>query len=102
MLNWKFDPKLGLLGLFILSMTVVVIGFYIMRPLVDRNYGGITCAFRWSFWLIPLWLTSLIPIAERAKDNKWITAGLYAALFWSILAASTALTNPWTHPWIFV
>ena len=102
LLNWKSDPKLGLLGFFILSMTVVVIGFYIMRPLVDRNYGGITCAFRWSFWLIPLWLTSLIPIAERANGNKWITAGLYAALFWSILAASTALINPWTHPWIFV
>ncbi len=101
LLQWRQKPQKALLGFFILSMSLVVIGFYIMRPLDDRNYGGITCVFRWALWLIPLWIAGLIPILEKAAQQKWLMAILYAALFWSVLAANTALVNPWTHPWIY-
>lgn len=99
--RWKTDKKMAALGFFILSMSIIVIGFYLMRPLIDRNYGGVTCAFRWAFWLIPLWLIALIPVLEKARSNKWLTGAVYAALFWSVLCANTALVNPWTHPWLY-
>ena len=33
-----------------LSIVLIVIGFYIARPEIDRNYGGVSCGFRWSFY----------------------------------------------------
>lgn len=100
--NFRAHPKLALFGIFVLSMTIVTFAFFVFgRPLEDRNYGGVTCAFRWAFWLIPLFLVSLTPVLEYGEQRTWVRFILYAALVLSILAANTALTNPWTHPWIY-
>ncbi|MCP4777874.1 MAG: hypothetical protein GY880_26950, partial [Planctomycetaceae bacterium] len=50
------------LGLMTVVLSVVVIGFYLNRPEMDRNYGGVTSALRWLFWLAPLWLVCMLPV----------------------------------------
>ncbi len=37
-------------------VTIVCLAFYWCRPLIDRNYGGVSSGLRWAFWMIPLWL----------------------------------------------
>ena len=37
-------------------ITLIVLAFYLSRPIHDRNYGGGTCCLRWLVWLTPLWL----------------------------------------------
>ena len=100
--NYRENPKLALFGFFVLSMTAVTFAFFILgRPLEDRNYGGMTCAFRWAFWLIPMLLVSLTPVLEYSEKRRWVQYVLYMALVLSVLTANTALNNPWTHPWIY-
>ena len=54
------------LALLVLSVSVICLIFFIgMRPLEDRNYGGMTSGFRWVFWCAPLWLVVMIPAADR-------------------------------------
>ncbi len=43
------------LMLAIVATSLVCFVFYIMRPLEDRNYGGVNCGFRWMHWFAPLW-----------------------------------------------
>jgi hypothetical protein len=89
-------PEMALL---IAALTSVCWLFYINRPLVDRNYAGLCCGFRWMFWLIPLWLVALIPLADSiAANRKWrrvawilFTISLVSALYGSF--------HPWVHPW---
>ncbi len=82
-------------------LTVVVLGFYIARPLVDRNYGGMTSGFRWSFWLTPLWLVCLLPALEVLRKRRWGRAVVWAAVALSALSASYPTWNPWVHPWLY-
>ncbi|MDR1291361.1 MAG: hypothetical protein LBK06_09170, partial [Planctomycetaceae bacterium] len=57
---WLFnrgDVKLRIAALLILTISVVVISFYLlMMGQNQRSYGGVSSALRWLFWLIPLWL----------------------------------------------
>ena len=48
-------------ALMVLTLTLVCVAFYIMRPEKDRNYGGVSCGFRWLFWFTPLWLICMLP-----------------------------------------
>jgi hypothetical protein len=83
------------------AITVVVLAFYIFRPLADRNYGGVTNGLRWSFWLIPLWLILMLPAADAAcSRRRWL---LFAAvlLLVSVLSVNYKPLNPWSHPWLF-
>lgn len=82
-------------------LTVVCLGFYISRPLLDRNYGGVSMGLRWLFWLIPLWLICLIPAADWLARRKWGIALALLFLGVSIYSAHHELLNPWTHPWLF-
>jgi len=41
-------------------LSVVVVAFYLTRT-QNYNFGGVTCALRWSLWLVPLWLIALVP-----------------------------------------
>jgi hypothetical protein len=88
-------------GLLILSVSTVCLGFYIAaRPLADRNYGGMTSAFRWSFWMTPLWLFAMTPILDSlAHRRAW---RIFAAILLCLSAMSAAYPtwNPWTHPWL--
>lgn len=85
----------------VILLTVVVLAFYIARPLKDRNYGGMTSGLRWMFWLIPMWLLCLLPAADLV--SRWragrITATALLAL--SIASAAYSAMNPWVHPWIY-
>jgi hypothetical protein len=88
-------------ALMVLMLTLVCVAFYIMRPEKDRNYGGVSCGFRWMFWFTPLWLICMLPATDAvAKHRGWRIAAL-AMLGVSILSATYASLNPWSHPWIF-
>jgi hypothetical protein len=84
-----------------LLITIVVLGFYLSRPQIDRNYGGGTCCLRWLIWLTPLWLLTLLPAADWLIRSWWGRAMLLALLAVSVFSACYAADNPWSHPWIF-
>jgi hypothetical protein len=86
-------------------ISIVVIGFYVSRPELQRNYGGVSCGVRWLMWLAPLWLVTMIPTvdqiggSERDRRLWWLVA--LALLLVSVLTASYAGHDPWTHPWLY-
>lgn len=83
-------------------LTVTVLTFYIaLRPQIDRNYGGMTSALRWLFWLAPLWLVVMLPAADRAARSRQGMAVALVLLSFSVLSASYPTWNPWTQPWIY-
>lgn len=85
----------------VVTLTLVCAAFYIMRPEKDRNYGGISCGFRWLFWCTPLWLICMLPATDvAAQHRRWRFAAL-GMLAVSVLSATYAAMNPWSHPWIF-
>lgn len=101
MLCFSTHYKIRFIGVGIISISVVVILFYVTRDELDRSYGGLTCGPRWLFWLIPMWLIALIPLLDRI--SKWGTMKVVAVitLFISAGSASYAWGNPWVHPWIY-
>ncbi|MFM7136775.1 MAG: glycosyltransferase family 2 protein, partial [Planctomycetota bacterium] len=81
-------------------VSVVVIGFYLTRPLADRNYGGMSSGFRWAFWLAPLWVAAAVPAADRlARSTLGRGVGLLL-LAGSVISVAYPTWNPWTLPWI--
>ena len=95
------DTTLRGLASVVLILTVVCLAFYLNRPQVDRNYGGVAAGFRWLFWFIPLWLLCLVPAADVLARHRWLRAVGWLLLFISVVSASYASLNPWTHSWIF-
>ena len=81
-----------------LALSVVVIGFYLYR---SDNYGGFTNGLRWLMWLTPLWLTCLLPLADRLAAHRWGRVLGYALLGVSVFSVSYEPWNPWRHPWIY-
>jgi hypothetical protein len=95
------DSTQRMLAVMTIIVTVVVIGFYLSRPQIDRNYGGGTCCLRWLIWLTPLWLLAMLPAANWLS-RTWSGRGLLLALLAaSVFSAHYAADNPWSHPWIF-
>lgn len=95
------NPRLRELAGLIILLTVVVLVFYIFRPLKDRNYGGVTTCLRWMLWFTPLWLIGMIPAADamcRARFPRLLALTLLAA---STLSAATAYADPWVNPWLY-
>jgi hypothetical protein len=95
------DRRLRDMAMLIAAVSVVVVGFYLLRPLEDRNYSGMSCGLRWLFWLAPLWLVAMLPAADAMagrRSLRWL-AGLLLAL--SALSATYPTWNPWTQPWIY-
>lgn len=86
---------------FVILLTLVCLLFYIFRPMKDRNYGGMSSGFRWAFWLIPLWLTAMIPVLDRWKNWYWGQRIFAVLLLFSAISASYSALNPWVHPWIY-
>lgn len=87
------------IAIFAVSMTVVV--FYLTRQPWDRNYGGSTSGFRWVFWMAPLWITALTPVADRLSTSKAGSWFLLILLGLSVLSVAAPTWNPWTHPWLY-
>jgi len=83
-------------------LTCVCLVFYIMlRPQVDRNYGGMTCGLRWMFWFTPLWLLTMIPAADWFSRRRTRQAIAMCLLAFSVFSVSYPTWNPWTHPWLY-
>jgi hypothetical protein len=82
------------------GVSIICIMFYLLRPLSERNYGGMTSGFRWVFWLTPLWLISMLPALDVLSKRRWTQALALALLAFSALSASYPTWNPWSNPWI--
>ena len=92
------DPQL-LLVVAIVITSLVCTGFYLARPLEDRNYGGVCSGLRWVFWMTPLWFWLACDGLKAVKHFAW--RGLTeVALLVSIFSANYPWTNPWTAPWL--
>ncbi len=89
---------LGFLGVVI---SIVVVGFYLQRPAMDRNYGGVTSALRWLFWLAPIWLVSMLPVVDWLASSKAGRFLCYLLLGLSVASALYSMNNPWVHPWLY-
>jgi len=89
---------LGWLGL---GLTLIVIGFYLTRPEMDRNYGGYCCTARWLLWLIPIWLITMAPIIDWLGGSRWGKTLCFLLLGLSIASAAIPSNNPWTLPWLY-
>lgn len=95
------DAMLKAFALGVLILTIVVYAFYLGRPQIDRNYGGVTSGLRWMFWFIPLWLLTMAPAADwlsRSRRGQVIALVLLAV---SVFSAYYGAMNPWSHPWLF-
>ena len=83
---------------FTLAVSVVVIGWYVMKT---ENYGGMSSGPRWLMWLTPLWLVTALPAVERLGRSRWGRGLALVLLGFSVMSASYPALNPWTHPWIY-
>jgi hypothetical protein len=82
------------------AITVVVLAFYLTRT-ENYNYGGNTSGLRWTFWLIPLWLVSMIPALDAAATRFGARVLALVCLAVSTFSAWYPIENPWQHPWLF-
>jgi hypothetical protein len=101
--GYKFGGRFQMkwLGGLAILLSVVVIGFYLRRPAVDCNYGGVTSGLRWAFWLIPFWLVTMLPVVDWLAKTNFGKFVCYALLAISILSASYSAYNPWVNPWLY-
>jgi hypothetical protein len=95
-LGYGYQALAGLIAI----VTLVCVMFYILRPPLDRNYGGMTSGFRWVFWLAPLWLIAALPAADWLAPRRWGRALGYVLLALSVLSVAYPTWNPWTYPWL--
>jgi hypothetical protein len=68
---------------------------------IDRNYGGVSCCFRWLIWFTPLWIWASLPAAEMLSRRGWGRWLLGLLVVGGAFSAATALQSPWRHPWIY-
>lgn len=78
--------------------TGVVIGFYIWKT---NNYEGWTSGPRWQFWLTPLFLLAMLPIADGLGEARGGRTLAYLFLAVSVFSVVYPVFNPWRHPWIY-
>lgn len=89
------------IGVMSILISIVVVGFYLSRPLEDRNYGGGTSALRWLLWLAPLWIVCAVPFVEMLAQSIWGKIGVTIIVLLSIASAHYSAMNPWVHPWLY-
>ena len=85
----------------VLLASLVCFLFYLNRPLIDRNYGGVSVCFRWLLWFAPLWLVVIAPAFEQLERWRIGRLAAIALLAMSLFSVSTALQTPWQSPWIY-
>ena len=95
------DVTLKQLAAMTLLLTTVCFAFYLMRPVMDRNYGGVASGFRWMFWLAPLYLITMIPSVRLLSKSPWGRAALVMLLATSAFSAFWGFYNPWVYPWTY-
>ena len=89
------------MGLMAIIVSLVVVAFYLTRPLEDRNYGGGTSALRWLLWLAPIWIYTAVPLVEVLARSIWGKIGVTILTVASIASAHYSAMNPWVHPWLY-
>jgi hypothetical protein len=94
------DPAIARFAIAVAIVSVVVIGFYLSRPQVDRNYGGMTAGFRWAFWLAPLWVAAVVPVADRLGRSRLGRGLALLLLALSVVSVAFPTWSPWTMPWL--
>ncbi|MCG8653772.1 MAG: hypothetical protein MI861_28295, partial [Pirellulales bacterium] len=95
------SPDFRYLTLAILVATVVCAAFYVIRPEIDRNYGGVSVCFRWLLWFVPLWSLMAASALDRFAHRRWFRRAATVMLALSVFSVSTALASPWQHPWLY-
>ncbi|MBL8853921.1 MAG: hypothetical protein JNK57_08105 [Planctomycetaceae bacterium] len=100
-LAMRGDRQWRVLSCMVLGLSVLVVGFYLTRPVLDRNYGGQASALRWVFWLSPLWIVMLIPAINFLNRSRLGFLLAWLLLFFSIGSSLYSGTNPWVHPWLY-
>lgn len=93
-----FRDKRLLLMCVLVATSLVVVGFYFARGVEDRNYGGVSSGFRWTFWLIPLWLW-LSVYGLQVVRSDWARRCVELLVVVSVFSATFPWQNPWTSPW---
>ena len=81
--------------------SIVCLAFYVMRPLVDRNYGGVSASFRWMLWFVPLWLPMVAVTLDDWSQYRWFRVTAIVLIAISAASMSTALASPWQSPWLY-
>lgn len=81
--------------------SVVCIGFYTMRPLIDRNYGGVSVCFRWLLWFIPLWIPMVAVTLDDWSQLRWFRILATVLIALSVISMASALPSPWQDPWLY-
>ncbi len=99
MLDSRHSLRLAAYATILIS--VVVTGFYLMRPEIDRNYGGVSCCMRWLLWMCPMWLVCLIPGADLVGRWRWGRPVALVLLAVSVASVQYSAGDPWAHPWLF-
>ena len=82
-------------------VSVVVVYFYLSRPLEDRNYGGGTSGLRWLIWLAPIWLIAAVPFVDLISQSIWGKIVVTILVLISVVSAYYSAMNPWVHPWLY-
>ena len=85
----------------VLVASVVCFLFYLSRPLIDRNYGGVSVSFRWLLWFSPLWLLAISPVIEGLAKGRWRRVGMMVLLASSVFSVAASLQTPWQSPWLY-
>jgi hypothetical protein len=80
-----------------IALTVMTFVFYVVRT---ESYGGKTSGPRWFFWLVPLWLLTMLPEADRWGLDRRRRRLAGVLLAFSVATASYALANPWQPSWL--
>jgi hypothetical protein len=94
-------PETRRLTLAISVASIVCFAFYLNRPLIDRNYGGVSVCFRWLLWFAPLWLLVATPVMAWFERTPARRGSLYGMLALSVFSMSASLESPWQSPWIY-
>ncbi len=81
--------------------TLVCAAFYLARPEIDRNYGGVNIGFRWLIWLFPFWILAAVPAVQSLSRSRAGRGLAWLLLGWSLFSVAASLQTPWQHPWIY-
>ncbi len=83
------------------AASLICLIFYWTRDLHARNYGGLSCGFRWMFWWAPFWLLLMAPALDRMASSRWGRGVALLCLAVSAMSAAYPTWSPWVHPWLF-
>ncbi len=98
---WTGPSYFRKLAFAVLLATTVCLLFYLNRPLIDRNYGGVSVCFRWMLWFAPLWLLVITPVIDKLGHAKGRRMMLIAMLAISVFSVSASIDSPWQSPWLY-